>query len=82
MKISLLEPIGIPEEMVKELAAGFEQEGHSFAYYDTKTTDVEELKRRSAGQDIVMIANNDRGGFHRDRSRGPESMPRQRRDGV
>ena len=58
MKISLLEPIGIPEEMVKELAAGFEQEGHSFAYYDTKTTDVEELKRRSAGQDIVMIANN------------------------
>ena len=58
MKISLLEPIGIPEEMVRELAAGFEQEGHSFTYYDTKTTDVEELKRRSAGQDIVMIANN------------------------
>ena len=27
MKISLLEPIGIPEEMVRELAAGFEQEG-------------------------------------------------------
>lgn len=58
MKISLLEPIGIPEEMVRELAAGFERGGHSFTYYDVKTTDVEELKRRSAGQDIVMIANN------------------------
>ena len=58
MKISLLEPIGIPEEMVRELASAFEQEGHSFTYYDAKTTDVEELKRRSAGQDIVMIANN------------------------
>ena len=58
MKISLLEPIGIPEEMVYELAAGFEQEGHAFTYYNTKTTDPEELKQRSRGQDIVMIANN------------------------
>lgn len=58
MNISLLEPIGVPEEMIEDLAAGLKKEGHIFTYYDTKTTKVEELKRRSAGQDIVMIANN------------------------
>lgn len=58
MNISLLEPIGVPEEMINSLAEGLRKEGHIFTYYDTKTTDVEELKRRSAGQEIVMIANN------------------------
>ena len=58
MNISLLEPIGVPEEMINSLAEGLRKEGHVFTYYDTKTTDVEELKRRSAGQEIVMIANN------------------------
>lgn len=58
MNISLLEPIGISEEMVYKLAEGFLREGHSFTYHDTKTADIEELKRRSKGQDIVMIANN------------------------
>lgn len=58
MKISLLEPIGIPQSMVDEFAAKLEATGHAFTYYDTKTSDAEELKRRSSGQDIVMIANN------------------------
>ena len=52
MNISLLEPIGVPEEMINRLAEGLRKEGHVFTYYDTKTTDVEELKRRSAGQEI------------------------------
>lgn len=58
MKISLLEPIGVPEKAIKELAAGLKEKGHEFVYYDTKTTDTEELKKRSEGCDIVMIANN------------------------
>lgn len=58
MKISLLEPIGVPKKTIEELAAGFKEKGHEFVYYDTKTTDKEELKKRSAGCDIVMIANN------------------------
>lgn len=58
MNISLLEPIGVPETMIEELAKELKEAGHTFTYYDTKTTDIEELKRRSAGQDIVMIANN------------------------
>lgn len=58
MNISLLEPIGVSEMMIDDLAKGLKEAGHTFTYYDTKTTDGEELKRRSAGQDIVMIANN------------------------
>ena len=32
--------------------------GHNFTYYKTKTTDINELIKRSKDQDIVMIANN------------------------
>ena len=58
MNISLLEPLGVPASMIDELAEPIRKAGHNFTYYDNKTTDVEELKRRSAGQDIIMIANN------------------------
>lgn len=57
MNISLLEPIGISAEMIEEFSAKLKEAGHVFNYYDTKATDVEELKRRSTGQDIIMIAN-------------------------
>lgn len=58
MKISLLEPIGVTKEVIDEFAKGFIDKGHEFIYYDTKTQDIQELKKRSAGCDIVMIANN------------------------
>ncbi len=58
MKIALLEPIGVTEELIEELSAPFIEKGHEFVYYDTKTTDPEELAARSKGCDIVMIANN------------------------
>lgn len=58
MKISLLEPLGVPAEEIERLSKTLTDMGNEFTYYDTKTTDVEELKRRSQGQDIVMIANN------------------------
>lgn len=58
MKISLLEPIGVSRETIDVLAAPVREMGHTFTYYDTKTTDAEELKRRSEGCEVVMIANN------------------------
>lgn len=58
MKISLLEPIGISAKEIEKLSQGLTDRGHEFVYYNTKTTDVEELKRRSEDCDIVMIANN------------------------
>lgn len=36
MKISLLEPIGVPGDMIAELSARLTAEGHIFTYYDTK----------------------------------------------
>lgn len=58
MKISLLEPIGVSREEIDKLAEPVRAKGHTFIYYDTKTTDPEELKRRSEGCEVVMIANN------------------------
>lgn len=58
MKISLLEPLGVPEELIRELSAPILERGHEFVYYPQKTTDPEELKKRSAGCEVVMIANN------------------------
>ncbi len=58
MNIRLLEPIGVSKEVIEELAAGLLEQGHSFTYYDSKTTDVQELMNRTKKQDIVMIANN------------------------
>ena len=58
MKITLLEPLGVPAETIAELARPLKDAGHEFVYFDTKTTDAAELARRSAGAEVVMIANN------------------------
>lgn len=58
MKIHLLEPLRVTKEKITELAEPLVNAGHEFTYFDTKTTDVQELIERSNGADIVMIANN------------------------
>lgn len=58
MKIALLEPLGVSDALVEELARPIRESGHEFVYYPQKTTDVEEMKARSRGCDVVMIANN------------------------
>ncbi len=57
MKIGLLEPLGVNAALIDELAAPIREAGHTFVYYDQKTTDPEELARRSMGCEVVMIAN-------------------------
>ena len=58
MKISLLEPIGITNELLEELSEPLKAQGHEFVYYNTKTTDTEELYERAKDSEIVMIGNN------------------------
>ena len=58
MNISLLEPIGISEQEIEKLSKPLIDMGHNFTYYNAKTTDINELIKRSKNQDIVMIANN------------------------
>ncbi len=58
MNISLLEPIGISEQEIETLSKPIIDMGHNFTYYNNKTTDINELIKRSKNQDVVMIANN------------------------
>lgn len=58
MKIALLEPLDVKVELVEQLAAPLLKDGHEFVYYPEKTTDPDELARRSADCDVVMLANN------------------------
>lgn len=58
MKISLLEPLGVSERLIRELSAPILARGHEFVCYPAKTADPEELIRRSRGCEVVMIANN------------------------
>ena len=58
MIIKLLEPLRVPESLIEELSAPLKEAGHDFVYYDEKTTDVDELAKRSEDADIVIIANN------------------------
>lgn len=58
MKVTLLEPLRVPEALIQSLGQGITERGHEFEYYSDKTTDPAELIKRSQGADIVMIANN------------------------
>ena len=58
MKISLLEPLAVPAKVIEGLSAGLKEKGHEFVYYDTKTTDAEELLARTGDSEVIMIANN------------------------
>lgn len=57
MKITLLEPLGIPASVLKAYAARLEEKGHSFTAFDSKTADPAELIQRTGDSDIAIIAN-------------------------
>ena len=57
MNISLLEPLGIEASMLETFGQELERAGHRFTWYDSKAKDDQELIARSAGQEIIMIAN-------------------------
>ena len=58
MKITLLEPLGIPEEVLARYQSRLEKRGHQFTAYGEKTTDPAELIRRTGESEIVILANN------------------------
>lgn len=47
MKITLLEPLGIPAQVLAQYQASLESKGHTFTAYSDKTTDPAELIRRT-----------------------------------
>ena len=57
MKIVLLEPLGIPAEVLAQYQARLEAQGHSMVCYETRTTDPAELLRRTGDSDLAILAN-------------------------
>ena len=57
MKIVGIEPLGIEEDLVMELGAKLERQGHQFVYYNTRVTDTPTLIQRGKDADIVIVAN-------------------------
>jgi D-3-phosphoglycerate dehydrogenase len=58
MKIAMLEPLSVGNDIIEKLSQRLKDEGHEFVAYDTVTNDVEELKRRAEGAEAIIIANN------------------------
>lgn len=57
MKITLLEPLGIPASVLADYGEKLEAQGHTFTAYSEKTADPAELIARTGDSDIVIIAN-------------------------
>ncbi|MDD7310966.1 MAG: NAD(P)-dependent oxidoreductase, partial [Clostridia bacterium] len=57
MKITLMEPLGIPQTVLDGYRSKLEAAGHTFVSYASKTADPAEQAARVAGSDAVIIAN-------------------------
>lgn len=57
MKITILEPLGVSEEELREIAKPITDKGHELVIHNEKTTDVEVLKERVQDSDALIIAN-------------------------
>lgn len=57
MKITFLEPLGIPQEQLKTMAEEAIGSGVEMVYYDTRVEDVPTLVERSKDADCVVLSN-------------------------
>lgn len=57
MKIAVLEPLGLTEEEIRAIAKPITDKGHELIIYNEKITEVEALKERVRGIDVVVLAN-------------------------
>lgn len=58
MKIVMLEPLAINNEILEELTKELKERGHEFVAYDSVTNDVKEMVARIDDADALIIANN------------------------
>lgn len=57
MKIKLIEPLSIKDDLLESYKKEVEEQGHEFVYYDTKASSEDEFIERASDADILMIAN-------------------------
>jgi D-3-phosphoglycerate dehydrogenase len=57
MRIVILEPLGVSEEEIRNIAKPITDRGHELVVYNNRIEDTEVVKNRAKGADILMLAN-------------------------
>ena len=57
MRIVVVEPIGVEEKILNDLIKSFSSDGHKVVFFDSKPTNDEELIKRIANAEILMVVN-------------------------
>lgn len=57
MKIVVLEPLGVSEEKIKNIALKLMDKGHELILHNEKSEDIEVLKKRVETADVLILAN-------------------------
>lgn len=57
MKIVILEPLGLPEERIKNIAKPLTCKGHELITYNNRPEDLDTLLSRSSEADVLVLAN-------------------------
>jgi D-3-phosphoglycerate dehydrogenase len=57
MKVVLLEPLGVPEAMLRDIFRPLEEKGHELVCYPDRVEDVKILVERAKDADVLMLAN-------------------------
>lgn len=58
MRIAMIEPLNVGKDFLDQMSKRIKDDNHEFIVYDNVTKDVDELKKRVAGVDALIIANN------------------------
>ena len=58
MKLVIIEPLGVEQDRLLQIAEDALQNSVQIVYYNTKTTDTQELIERGKDADIIVVANN------------------------
>ena len=57
MKIVFLEPLGLKTDLIETACAGLRQQGHDVVIYPDRNENIDELKRRAEGAEIIIESN-------------------------
>jgi len=57
MKIVFLEPLGLKVAQIEEACKGLKQAGHEVVVYPDRNEDLDELKRRAEGAEVIIESN-------------------------
>lgn len=57
MKISVIEPLGLSEKELRDIAKPVTDRGNELVIYNNKITDTQELKKRVKDSEVIVLAN-------------------------